>query len=146
MHFKFCFALLPLIFLVLSKEPEIIDFTYTQLLEEASYTGDYKDKITIHPDTQQLEKYEFPEVCNLQEDLKLGSDNSGTEDKLINIDDYVEKLGDKILHLLKLAEKIKNSRNYLACTSTSMKKLTSIWNSVRRSRWRINLKSNCSHQ
>lgn len=52
--------LAPIIFLALlltlaqQQEPEIIDFTYTRLLEEANYVAGPKDKITIEPDTKQL--------------------------------------------------------------------------------------------
>lgn len=46
-----------------AREPHFIDFTYTQLLEETNYAGTYQDKINITPDTQQLEEYQFPEVC-----------------------------------------------------------------------------------
>lgn len=100
--------------LIATQDPEIIDFTYTRLLEEGSYIGGPKDKIDIEPDSKQLEEYQFPEVCYLQENLQEGTDSSGTEKKSIDLDDYLEKLREKILHLLKLVEEIKNSRSYLA--------------------------------
>ena len=43
-----------LLSIAIQQEPEIIDFTYTRLLEEANYSGGPKDKITIEPDTKQL--------------------------------------------------------------------------------------------
>jgi len=47
-----CLALL--LTTAIQQEPEIIDFTYTRLLEEANYSVGPKDKITIEPDTKQL--------------------------------------------------------------------------------------------
>jgi hypothetical protein len=114
MHFKSIICLVFCCTLMLTQDPEIIDFTYTRLLEEANYSGGPKDKIDIEPDSKQLEQYQFPDVCNLQESLKEGTDSSGTEKKSIDLDDYLEKLREKILHLLKLVEEIKNSRSYLA--------------------------------
>lgn len=52
--------------IVQAGQPQIIDFTYTQLLEETSYAGSYHEKINISPDTHQLEEYQFPEVCELK--------------------------------------------------------------------------------
>jgi hypothetical protein len=52
-------------------------------------------------------------VCELKEKLLEGTDSSGTIDNFINSDDYLSSLRGKILNLLKLAEHIKNSRNYL---------------------------------
>jgi hypothetical protein len=51
------------------RQPQIIDFTYTQLLEESNYAGSYNEKIKITPDTQHLEEYQFPDVCELKEKL-----------------------------------------------------------------------------
>lgn len=78
MHFKSILLLALLITLTLAQQPEIIDFTYTRLLEEANYGGGPKDKIDIQPDTQQLEKYKFPEVCDLQDNLMEGTNSSKT--------------------------------------------------------------------
>ena len=103
MFFKLIFLVLTLALLASSQEPSIIDFTFTQLLEEANITGGPQDQIIIEPDTRQLEKYQFPEVCELQEMLKEGTDNSGEVDKIINLDDYLNKLREKILRLLTLA-------------------------------------------
>lgn len=95
---------------------EFIDFTYTQLLEESNYRVGPKDKIIIHPETLHLEKYQFPEVCGLEEQLREGTDSSGTVDHIINMDDYLTNIKQKILNLLTLAEQIKNTRRYLLCT------------------------------
>lgn len=57
MHFKLVILLAFCALLSTAQEPEIIDFTYTQLLEEANYIGRPKDTILIAPDTKQLEKY-----------------------------------------------------------------------------------------
>ena len=62
MYFK-VWLLVVLTILATAQEEEFIDFTYTQLLEEASYTSKPKEKIVIHPDTQQFWQYQFPEVC-----------------------------------------------------------------------------------
>lgn len=71
------------------RQPQIIDFTYTQLLEETNYAGSYHEKIKITPDTQHLEEYQFPDVCELKEKLIEGTDSSGTVDHFINSDDYL---------------------------------------------------------
>ncbi len=77
-----------------------------------------KDKIIIRPETRHLEKYQFPEVCELEDQLREGADSSGTVDHIIDKDDYLGKVRDKILGLLKIAEEIKNSRSYLLCTQS----------------------------
>ena len=78
MHFKSILLLALLSALIVSQQPEIIDFTYTRLLEEANYGGGPKDKIDIQPDTEQLQKYKFPEVCDLQDYLQEGTNSSKT--------------------------------------------------------------------
>ena len=54
MRFKSILILAVVLTLISAQEPEIIDFTYTRLLEEANYVGGPKDKIHIEPDTKQL--------------------------------------------------------------------------------------------
>ncbi len=63
MHIQYLLLLLTAALLATSQEPEFIDFTYTQLLEETHYTVGPKEKIIIEPDTQHLEKSQFPQVC-----------------------------------------------------------------------------------
>ena len=50
MHFKLIVCLALSLSLALTQEPEIIDFTYTRLLEEANYAVGTKDQIKIEPD------------------------------------------------------------------------------------------------
>ena len=54
MRFKSILLIALILTLTAVQEPEIIDFTYTRLLEEANYSGGPKDKIHIEPDTKQL--------------------------------------------------------------------------------------------
>ena len=113
MHFKLVFLLTLLCNLASSQQPEIIDFTYTQLLEEGNFTGSAIEPIAIAPDSRQFEKYLFPEVCDLQEELQEGTASSGKVDQVTNLDSYLKTLQGKIMNLLKLAEEIKNSHSYL---------------------------------
>ena len=53
MHFKLIVCLTLCAVLSLTQEPEIIDFTYTRLLEEANYAVGTKDLIKIEPDVKQ---------------------------------------------------------------------------------------------
>jgi hypothetical protein len=127
MHLKWLVCLVLLVVVGNSQEPEIIDFTYTQLLQEATYSIRPRDEIVITPDTQQLEKYQFPEVCHLLELLKEGTDSSGTLDHSTEAEDYLDRLRDRILHLLVLAEEIKNARSYLAGTLAPTQRSTNTW-------------------
>jgi hypothetical protein len=68
MHFK-VWLLVAIVTLGVAQEEEFIDFTYTQLLEQASYTSGPREKIIIHPSIQHLQQYQFPEVCLLSEQL-----------------------------------------------------------------------------
>lgn len=89
MHFKLIVCLALSLSLVLTQEPEIIDFTYTRLLEEANYAVGTKDQIKIEPDVKQHESYHFPEVCSLEAELNYGIDSSGGEEKSLVLDDHL---------------------------------------------------------
>jgi len=49
--------------ILVGQEDRLIDFTYTQLLQEVGSNGDQNDRINIFPDNTKQEQYEFPQVC-----------------------------------------------------------------------------------
>jgi len=55
--------ILALLTSILIGQDQLIDFTYTQLLQEVESNGDQNDRINIFPDTTKQEQYEFPQVC-----------------------------------------------------------------------------------
>lgn len=52
-----------------AQDPQIIDFTYTHVLQEGAASSDLAEKIIIFPDTKQIEKYSFPDICDLKDRL-----------------------------------------------------------------------------
>lgn len=54
---------------VVAQDPQIIDFTYTHVLQEGAASSDLAEKIIIFPDTKQIEKYSFPDICDLKDRL-----------------------------------------------------------------------------
>jgi hypothetical protein len=69
MAVKTILLLLFVVFVSEAQRAEFIDFTHTQLLLEANYTGDYSDRIVILPDNKEFQQYQFPDVCKLKERL-----------------------------------------------------------------------------
>jgi len=55
--------ILALLTSILIGQDQLIDFTYTQLLQEVGSNGDQNERINIFPDTTKQEQYEFPQVC-----------------------------------------------------------------------------------
>jgi len=49
--------------ILVGQEDRLIDFTYTQLLQEVGSNGDQNDRINIFSDSTKQEQYEFPQVC-----------------------------------------------------------------------------------
>lgn len=108
-------ALLLLAFAI-AQEPQFIDFTYTHVLQEAGSSSDPAEAITIYPDTHQVEKYNFPQICDLKAKLLEGMDNSSAVTSAIDVDDHLRDLRSRVLTLLKLAEQMKNLRFSLSGT------------------------------
>ena len=88
----------------IAQEPQFIDFTYTHVLQEAGSSSDTAESITIYPDTLQVEKYNFPQICDLKGKLLEGMDNSSAVTSAIDVDDHLRDLRSRVLTLLKLAE------------------------------------------
>lgn len=97
-----------------AQEPQIIDFTYTHVLQEGAAASDLAEKIIIFPDTKQIEKYSFPEICDLKDKLDEGVDHSSTAADAIDVDEHLKGLRAKIVHLLRLSEEMKNIKAGLA--------------------------------
>lgn len=69
MRIKAVFVLLLAAVVTGAQEPQIIDFTYTHVLQEGAASSDLAEKIIIFPDNKQIEKYSFPEICDLKDKL-----------------------------------------------------------------------------
>jgi hypothetical protein len=69
MKIKVFFVLLAIALLAHAQEPEIIDFTYTHMLQEGGGSSDLANNIVISPDSKKIEKHSFPEICDLKEKL-----------------------------------------------------------------------------
>ena len=51
------------------RQAELIDFTYSDVLLDVGTDGGAGGKIEIKPIIKQVEKYDFPEVCDLEDRL-----------------------------------------------------------------------------
>jgi hypothetical protein len=60
MKIKLFLALMAIIIFANAEDAEIIDFTYTHVLQEGGASSDLTDQIIIFPDTKQVEKHSFP--------------------------------------------------------------------------------------
>jgi hypothetical protein len=69
MKIKLVLVVLAVAFLVCTQEPEIIDFTYTHVLQEGGATSDLANNIVLSPDSKKIEKHSFPEICDLKDKL-----------------------------------------------------------------------------
>lgn len=65
------------------------------------------DQIVIFPDTKQIEKHSFPEICDLKDKLDEGMDQSNLATRSIDVDEHLKGLRSKILQLLRLLEEMK---------------------------------------
>jgi hypothetical protein len=54
MQAKTMLAIFVVLLLARAQEPEIIDFTYTHVLQEGGASSDLTDQIIIFPDTKQI--------------------------------------------------------------------------------------------
>lgn len=72
-----------------AQEPEIIDFTYTQLLQDNIQGSGYHHAIRIDPEEHSLQQFQFPQVCSLQDGLQEGTDSAGAVDSSQHPDDYL---------------------------------------------------------
>lgn len=69
MKIKLFLAVLAVALLIRADEPEIIDFTYTHVLQEGGTTSELANNIVLSPDSKKIEKNSFPEICDLKDKL-----------------------------------------------------------------------------
>ena len=56
------------------------------MLQEGAASSELTDQIVIFPDTKQIEKHSFPEICDLKEKLDEGMDQSSMAARSIDVD------------------------------------------------------------
>lgn len=111
-----------------AQEPQIIDFTYTHVLQEGTASSDLAEKIVIFPDSKQIEKYSFPDICALKDRLGEGVDQDSTAANSIDVDEHLRGLRAKVVHLLRLSEEMRNIRaglNGKQCLTQRSRRTTS---------------------
>jgi hypothetical protein len=114
MKIKLFLSIFLIVLLANAKEAEIIDFTYTHVLQEGVASSDLAGTITIFPDPKEIQKHSFPEICDLKEKLDEGMDQSSMATRSIDVDEHLKNLRSKVLQLLRLMEEMKNLKATLA--------------------------------
>ena len=96
------------------RQAELIDFTYADVLLDVGGDNGAEGKIEIKPTIKQVEKYGFPEVCDLEDRLYENDTIEGVNASTGDFDKHIDYLKSRVITLLKLAEEIKSNRAMLS--------------------------------